>query len=92
MSEQKSITEEELNSIKELQTQYAKITADLGQLNINKFILQRDLDELRKKISEQQNLYLEAQDRESKLVQELNDKYGEGSLNIETGVFTPNIA
>ena len=35
--------------------------------------------------------YEDIQGQERKLVKELNDKYGPGNLNPETGVFTPSI-
>ena len=33
--------------------------------------------------------YVQIQSQETELVSELNEKYGAGNLNPETGVFTP---
>ena len=34
--------------------------------------------------------YKDVQESERKLVEELNSKYGQGTLDVETGIFTPN--
>ena len=51
--------------------------------NINLHNVSKAEDELRKK-------FIEVQQSEQDLIKELNDKYGDGTLNPQTGEFTPN--
>jgi hypothetical protein len=78
-----TITQEELATITSLQEQYAEITAKLGQVHIEQLnlkIYQNSLETAYQTLKEQENT----------LAQELNAKYGDGSLNLQTGEFTPN--
>jgi hypothetical protein len=78
-----TITQEELATITSLQDQYAEITAKLGQVHIEQLnlkIYQNSLETAYQTLKEQENT----------LAQELNAKYGDGSLNLQTGEFTPN--
>lgn len=78
-----TISQEELAKITELQEQYAEITAKLGQVHIEQLnlkIYQTSLETAYQNLKEQENT----------LAQELNAKYGDGSLNLQTGEFTPN--
>jgi hypothetical protein len=83
------LTAEELQSIKELQTQYNKFVFDLGSLEaqlqnllVNKKLVE---DEKNNVLSDIQKLG----DKEKELVSSLQEKYGVGNIDIETGVITP---
>ena len=75
-------TEEELTTLKTLQTKSQNATLKFGQLYISKL-----------RLKEQENLLKDQmraiEQEEVKVAQELSDKYGKGSINIETGEFTP---
>jgi hypothetical protein len=76
-----TISQEELAKITELQEQYAEITAKLGQVHIEQLnlkIYQNTLETNYQALKEQENA----------LGQELNAKYGDGTLNLQTGEFT----
>ena len=78
-----TISQEELATITSLQEQYAEITAKLGQVHIEQLnlkIYQNSLEANYQSLKEQENA----------LGQELNAKYGDGTLNLQTGEFTPN--
>ena len=87
MSEKK-FTEQELKSLKDLQEGYLKVQAKFGQLAIAKMTLQRQAEELGKTEESVKNDFGKLQKQEQDLVDELTDKYGEGSLDPSTGVFT----
>jgi hypothetical protein len=90
MSEEtKQLTAEELQSIKELQTQYNKFVFDLGSIEaqlqnllINKKLIE---DEKTNALADIASLG----DKEKALVTSLQEKYGVGNIDIETGVITP---
>ena len=99
MSEQKSklaekyekatkFTEEEITKIKDVQKKYIGIQQAFGSLELTKLRLQQQLDNSLQAADELRKKFLEIQQSEQDLIKELNDKYGEGTLNPETGIFT----
>ena len=82
MADAIKFTEDELKNLQELQGTYQQITLALGQLNVSKYAMEEREDSLKKAL-------LDTKTKENELAKELTDKYGKGSLNIETGEFTP---
>ena len=84
--EQKQLTSEELSNVKTLADKLNEITTNFGQLKIEKINLITQLsalDELEKDLDKQ---YIELKEKEYTLSKELSDKYGNGTLNLETGI------
>ena len=82
MAEAIKFTEEELQTLQNLQSTYNQITLTMGQISLSKIQLEnREQSVL--------NTLDEVREKENELAKELTDKYGKGSLNIETGEFTP---
>ena len=75
-------TKEELKSLQDLQTTYQQITLAFGQLSVSKLALEERESNLK-------NALADTKGKESELANSLTEKYGKGSLNIETGEFTP---
>ena len=75
------LSEQEIQDLKEFQIKNNLIAMSLGQIEIQKVILENQKDELVNKLAE-------LQETQTKLGKELQDKYGIGSINIETGEFT----
>ena len=90
MSDDKKFTEEELKSLRDLQDSYTQKQAELGQVSVQRILLNQQLDDLNKRESDLQAKYVEIQQQEQDLVKKLNEKYGPGQLDPESGVFTPN--
>jgi|TARA_R110000796_G_scaffold5223_1_gene19839 hypothetical protein len=82
-------TKDELDSLQQLRTNYANIELSLGKLEIARIQQEQKLENLSNEKLRLETQYSEAQGQEVTLVQELNDKYGAGNLDPETGVFTP---
>ena len=85
----KQFTEEELKSLKELQDGYLKVQAKFGQIAIAKLTLQRQADELGKTEDGVRTEFTDLQKKEQQLVDQLTEKYGQGTLDPKSGVFTP---
>ena len=83
-------TEDELKGIQELQQKYAATTDAFGRLRVQRLIMNQQLDQLEDAEAKLENDYVDLQKSEQELVTTLNDKYGAGSLDINTGEFTPN--
>jgi hypothetical protein len=75
----KQLTAEELQQIRDLKQEYNTLAFTLGELQLKKVDIEEDI----KTLSESRKaLY----DREKVLAKQLQEKYGEGSINLETGV------
>ena len=89
MAKPTKFTEEELTSIQDLQQKYAQTTDAFGRLRVQRVIMNQQFEQLDEADAKLENDYTELQKSEQELVQSLNDKYGAGSLDINTGEFTP---
>ena len=89
MADEIKFTDEELKSLQELSQNYQNIQASFGQMKVQKILNQQQADALEEAEVKMDADYKDIQDSERKLVEELNEKYGPGQLDPQTGVFTP---
>tara|TARA_B100000902_G_scaffold81469_1_gene86089 strand:+ start:7508 stop:7801 length:294 start_codon:yes stop_codon:yes gene_type:complete len=82
-------TDEELTSLSELRETYQAVQNDFGVLKVQKVLLNQQLENLEKSEGQVETKYVETQQAEQELVKSLNEKYGPGNLDPQTGVFTP---
>ena len=83
MPEEVKFTKDELTQVQNIQKSYMNVQNKFGQLKLTQIRLDNDevtLEEALKSV----------QDEEKKFLDGITEKYGQGSLNPETGVFTPN--
>ena len=83
MPEEVKFTKEELKQVKNIQTSYASVQNQFGQLKLAQIRLDKQEVDL-------ENALTSIQEEEKKFLDGITEKYGQGSLNPETGVFTPN--
>lgn len=88
--ENKQFSAEELDQIKGLQEKYNVLGIQLVQLKL----AQKNAEVYLKTLKEQEET-IEAQiiqtnEEEKALASQLDEKYGAGNLDLESGVFTPN--
>lgn len=89
MSDVKQLTAEELQQIKDMQAQYNKFVFELGSVEAQ---LQNLLSAKAKVETEKNNVLEDIKklgEREKELVATLQEKYGNGNIDIETGEITP---
>ena len=89
MSNEVKFTKEELESISNIRTTYQNIQAGFGQLKVQRLLLEQQLGGLEEAEINLESEYTKAQDNERAFVASLNEKYGPGTLDPNTGVFTP---
>ena len=89
MADEIKFTEEELKSLGDLSQNYQNIQASFGQIRVQKILLEQQSESLEEAEVKMEADYKDLQETERKLVQELNEKYGPGQLDPQTGVFTP---
>ena len=82
-------SDEELQSLRELQEGYQEKQAQFGQLKVQKLLIQQQLDALERTEAQFESDYSNLQTKEQDIVKQLNEKYGPGNLDPQTGVFTP---
>jgi flagellar hook-associated protein FlgK len=83
------ITQEELSDINNLRTKLAAVISEVGQTTLQIELLESDINELKSKVTERKSVFKELLEQEQQLVTKLSEKYGTGSINFETGEFTP---
>ena len=81
--ENKKLTQEEVAQIKNIQDRMQAVQTELGQLELAKM----DLANRRKNV---ENYLQETRDSEAELVKELEEKYGKGTINLDTEEFVPD--
>ena len=89
MTDQIKISQEELNSLLDLRERIRTNVESIGRLNIKRHFTQLELnqtvEDLNVAYSNSEDLSME----ESRVVQEITAKYGEGDLDFNTGTYTP---
>ena len=81
MSKKVKLTDKELEVLKEYQLTQNQITFELGNLDIQKALLEGQRSAILEKLAD-------LQENSNKTAKELQEKYGEGNINIDTGEFT----
>ena len=89
MSETKQLTPEELQQIQDMQTQYNKFVFELGSIEAQlqallqqKVVIESEKDGI---VSDLKTL----SEQERVMVRDLQEKYGIGNINPQTGEITP---
>jgi hypothetical protein len=83
-------SEDELKELQTVQTSYQEMQVKMGGLKMQQIAHERNADRLAELEETLMTELQELNDSETKTAGSLNDKYGPGSLNPETGVFTPS--
>jgi hypothetical protein len=79
--ETKLLTEHEINSLRPYNETQTKLIASLGQIEYQKTLLDNAKAELEASV-------LELETKSKELAASLTEKYGSGSINLETGEIT----
>ena len=84
------LSEEEIKGLGDLRQKYAEITANLGRFSLDKNEIEKRLSLINTEIEKLYSVYDENVKAEQDLVNKLNEKYGQGRIDLESGVFTPD--
>ena len=88
MNTTQKFSEEDIEAIKQLQTKYQEKFIQFGQLSIERFAVEESIKSLDKMEISLKEEYLKLQADESKLIESLGAKYGDGVLSLKDGTFT----
>jgi hypothetical protein len=81
MSEQIQLSQEELENIKQLQTTQQNLINNFGQVEYQLQVLEAQKDKLIESLTQ-------LREEEVNLGKLLTEKYGNGSIDLESGLFT----
>ena len=90
MAKETKFSEEEMKTIQSIQDSYFEVQTEFGKLSLAKIKLEQQLDDLDNIDDDLTKKFTDVQVKEKSFLEGITKKYGEGSLNPETGVFTPN--
>ena len=82
-NESKTFTKEELDRISSIKANYDALTLRMGQIHFESKAINTEREQV-------EEAFQKNRDDEVKFAQELTTKYGKGSLDIDTGIFTPS--
>ena len=80
--ENKKLTQEELQQVKDLQAKSQALTLELGQIELFKI-------QVKERRQNAENYLKELEQEEKTLAEYLESVYGKGSINLEQGEFIP---
>jgi|TARA_R110000803_G_scaffold33845_1_gene74054 TolA-binding protein len=81
--ERKVLTEDEITKIKDLKKEFKDLTNAIGETEVQLMNLEFTKEQL--KIG-----FQNIQQQEMVIAKELEEKYGEGTISLESGEFLPN--
>jgi len=90
MADEIKFTEEEMNGLQVVREKYSNIQMQLGSLKMQQIAHEKNAERLLETEESLMSALDDLTKEEQDLAKDLNDKYGPGSLNPETGVFTPS--
>ena len=91
MAKEVKFTEKELQSLADLQTKYSQVTNRFGQLTIAKINLEKQSEALEEEEYKVNDELESTRNEEQELLSKITEKYGPGTLDPQTGVFTPSV-
>jgi hypothetical protein len=80
--ENKVLTQEEIQSLKTIQTNQSNLVQSLGTIEYSIQLLELDKQTLKLQLQKQV-------EEETKVAKELQEKYGNGNIDLEKGEFIP---
>ena len=90
MAEDTKFTKEEMDMISKIQETYLDIQQKLAQVSLSKLKLEQQAEAIDRMEEELLENFKKTKKEEKDFVDGVTKKYGDGTLNPESGIFTPN--
>lgn len=87
MAEEKTIDQSDIESISNLRDKFAMTTSRIGQVEVELHVLNKRLEAIHQQRERLFSDYEEAGSEEEALVKTLSEKYGDGTIDLDTGKF-----
>jgi len=92
------ITDEELKELRDLRHKFRQKIFNFGQIQLERFGIEANIKELEERLNNIDNAekdvqkeYLTIQNEESAFLTKIRQKYGEGTMSVDTGEFVPTL-
>ena len=82
-------SEEEMKTVKEVQQKYVDVQHKLGQVSVAEIRLRQQMEALDNSREELNQQFIDVQNEEKEFIKNITEKYGDGILNPETGIYNP---
>ena len=89
MSEQIKFSSEEISEIKQVQANYQTIGLELVQIKLALTSTKNQLEAIELEEKAITDRIAEVSTKEREIAKQLEEKYGKGEIDLESGVFTP---
>jgi hypothetical protein len=89
MSEQIKFTQEEIAEIREVQSNYQTLGLELVQLKLSIASAENQLESLKLEEKALTERVIDLNIQEKQIARQLEDRYGKGEIDLDSGVFTP---
>ena len=83
------LTDDEIKSIKEVQQGYQQLQTTIGSVHLRKHQQILQVEEAEKQLVELEVNFTQMRNDEVELLKNLEEKYGQGNLDMVSGEFTP---
>jgi molybdenum-dependent DNA-binding transcriptional regulator ModE len=90
MADETKFSKEEMKELNKIQEIYVQTQNGFGQISIARLRLEAQLNEYDVAENKLKQMFLDNQEKEKKFISKVTDKYGEITLDPNTGNFTPN--
>lgn len=87
--EQQKFTQEEIDGIRQIQSNYQTVGLDLVQIKLAVINAKAQLEALEAEERMLSERIVEINVNEKEISRQLEEKYGKGEIDLESGVFTP---
>jgi septal ring factor EnvC (AmiA/AmiB activator) len=88
-SKEIKFTKQEMESLNKVRVGFEEVQFSLGSLEIVRIQTENKLEQISNRRLQLETQYNNLINEEQELLNELNEKYGAGNFDPETGVFTP---
>jgi regulator of replication initiation timing len=83
------LEEKELKEIKQIREENSRMMVDFGRIKVELIMLRAKLMEVEKIEDDMTAKFKGNQTKENKISEKLKKKYGDGTVNLDEGIFTP---
>jgi DNA-binding protein H-NS len=84
----KKVTDVELKQIQDLRESLLVILSTVGELHLTKTVLEKEIQQITERLRGEEQNFADFQDRERVIYATLQEKYGTGNINVDTGEIT----
>jgi hypothetical protein len=84
----KKVTPEELKEVQDLRDTLYVITSTIGEMHLTKVLLQKEIETVENNIKNEEQKFTDFQEREKVIYNKLQEKYGTGNIDLNTGEIT----